>query len=147
MLMRAVIQRVSQASVRVEGKQIGQISHGLLVFLCVMQGDTLKTAEKMVSKIVNMRIFKDEKGRMNRALHDSDGDVLLISQFTLAADLRGGNRPGFSAAAPPETGQSMYKHCIDTFRAKGVLVQTGVFGANMEVSLVNDGPVTISVEI
>ncbi len=145
--MRAVIQRVSKASVRVEGNQIGQIGHGLLVFLCVMQGDTLKTAEKMVSKIINMRIFKDERGRMNRALHDSGGDVLLISQFTLAADLRGGNRPGFSAAAPAETGQSLYEYCIDTFRAKGVLVQTGVFGANMEVNLVNDGPVTISVEI
>jgi len=101
----------------------------------------------MMSKIVNMRIFKDERDRANRASQDSGGDVLLVSQFTLAADLRGGNRPGFSAAAPPETGQSMYEHCIGTFRAKGVLVQTGVFGANMEVSLVNDGPVTLSVEI
>ena len=102
--MRAVIQRVSQASVRVEGKQIGQIGHGLLVFLCVMQGDTLKTAEKMVSKIVNMRIFKDERDRANRASQDSGGDVLLVSQFTLAADLFSENRPAFSATAPAETG-------------------------------------------
>ena len=145
--MRVVIQRVSKASVAVDDDQIGQIGPGLLVFLCVMQGDTNEIAEKMVSKIINMRIFKDDQGRMNRALHDTKGEVLLISQFTLAADISKGNRPGFSAAASAELGNALYQYCIENFRTNCVDVTAGRFGANMEVGLINDGPVTISFEI
>lgn len=141
--MRALIQRVASASVTVEGNEIGRIGPGLLVLVCAMRGDDAQTAAKLAARTAQLRIFRDDQERMNRSLLDTDGSALVVSQFTLAADLRSGNRPGFSAAAAPEDGLMLYQHFADALQAQGVAVRTGAFGADMQVSLVNDGPVTI----
>lgn len=141
--MRALIQRVAQARVEVDGAVIGQTGPGLLILLCAMQGDTQAEAARLVSKITKLRIFKDDAGKMNRSLLDTGGGALVVSQFTLAADTSRGNRPGFSAAAPPSDGEALYLHVVDLLRAQGVASETGQFGADMDVHLVNDGPVTI----
>ena len=144
--MRALIQRVTQASVSVGGETIGEIDAGLLVLVCAMQGDSPAEADKLAAKISKLRIFKDEAGKMNRSILDTGGAALVISQFTLAADTSRGNRPGFSQAAPPDEGNQLYEHFCSALRALGPKVAQGAFGADMAVSLTNDGPVTIWVE-
>jgi len=144
--MRALVQRVSQASVSVEGRNIARIGPGILVLVCAMQGDGNAQGDALAAKIAKLRIFRDEEGRMNRSMLDVSGAALVISQFTLAADTRRGNRPGFSSAAPPEEGRKLYEHFADALCALGVTTQTGEFGADMAVSLINDGPVTIWLE-
>ena len=141
--MIAVLQRVSEASVRVEGAVIGQIDAGLLVLLCAEKGDTEAVADKMLAKMLKLRIFSDEAGKMNRSVQDVGGGLLVVSQFTLAADVAGGNRPSFTQAAAPEDGRRLYEHFVAQARAAHPLVQTGQFAADMKVSLVNDGPITI----
>ncbi|RJE81865.1 D-aminoacyl-tRNA deacylase [Paracoccus onubensis] len=141
--MRALVQRVSEASVEVEGQIIGRIGHGLLVLVCAMRGDDEVAAGKLAARVAKLRIFRDDEGRMNRSLADVAGGALVISQFTLAADTRSGNRPGFSSAAPPDTGERLYLHFAENLRKAGIPVQTGSFGADMKVRLLNDGPVTI----
>ena len=141
--MRALIQRVSQAKVEVAGDLIGQCGHGLLILVCAMQGDTEADADKLAVKIAKLRIFKDDADKMNRALLDVGGSALVVSQFTLAADTSRGNRPGFSTAAPPAEGERLYLHFSEALRGLGVPVETGQFGADMAVSLTNDGPVTL----
>ena len=141
--MRALVQRVSSASVTVDDETIGAISEGLLILVCAMSGDDHAIAEKLAAKVAKLRIFRDEEGRMNRALVDTDGGALVVSQFTLAADTSRGNRPGFSAAAPPEIGEPLVRHFADTLERLGINVAHGKFGADMRVALVNDGPVTI----
>ncbi|QXT38101.1 D-aminoacyl-tRNA deacylase [Gymnodinialimonas ceratoperidinii] len=144
--MRALLQRVSHARVEVDGAPVGETGPGLLILLCAMQGDTETEAEKLMAKISKLRIFKDDAGKMNRSLLDSGGSALVVSQFTLAADTARGNRPGFSAAAPPQEGEALYRHAAAHLRALGVETQTGEFGADMDVHLVNDGPVTIWID-
>ena len=142
--MRAVVQRVSEASVTVDGQVTGAIGRGFLVLVCAMAGDTQKEAEKLARKISALRIFRDDAGKMNLPLTAVHGSVLAVSQFTLAAQgMESGNRPGFSSAAPPSTGQQLYDHFCTVLRAEGLQVETGVFAADMKVALVNDGPVTI----
>jgi len=141
--MIAVLQRVSEASVRVDGAVIGEISAGLLVLLCAEKGDTEAVAEKMLAKMLKLRIFSDEAGKMNRSVQDVDGGLLVVSQFTLAADVAGGNRPSFTQAAAPEDGRRLYGYFLAQARAAHPVVQTGQFAADMKVSLVNDGPITI----
>ena len=141
--MIAVLQRVSEASVRVDGEVIGQIGTGLLVLLCAEKGDTEAVADKMLAKMLKLRIFSDEAGKMNRSVQDVGGGLLVVSQFTLAADVAGGNRPSFTQAAAPEDGRRLYEHFVAQARAAHPVVQTGQFAADMKVSLVNDGPITI----
>ena len=140
--MRAVLQRVSRASVTVDGAITGQIGAGLLILICAMEGDTEAQADQLAAKIAKMRIFKDDAGKMNLSVRDIGGAALVVSQFTLAADLRG-NRPGFSTAAKPDEGKRLYEYFSTRLRAEGVPVENGIFGADMDVSLNNDGPVTI----
>ena len=140
--MRALIQRTSGATVSVDGELVGEIGPGLVVFVCAMWGDTEAESEWLARKTVKLRIFRDEAGRMNRSVQDVDGSVLIVSQFTLAAETRG-NRPGFSTAAAPEEGERLYEHFKAQVREHGLSVSSGSFGAEMKVSLVNDGPVTI----
>jgi D-tyrosyl-tRNA(Tyr) deacylase len=140
--MRAVLQRVSQASVTIAGETVGRIDQGLLILVCAMAGDTTAEADRLAAKIAKLRIFKDMDGKMNLAVGDAGNAALIVSQFTLAADLRG-NRPGFSPAAPPDIGKPLYEHFCTRIGAAGISVQTGVFGADMDVMLHNDGPVTI----
>jgi len=144
--VRALIQRVSEAAVRVEGETLGEIGPGLLVLVCAMAGDTEANADKLAAKIARLRIFKDEAGKMNRALIDTGGAALVVSQFTLAADTSRGNRPGFSTAAAPAEGERLYEYFAGRLRAEGITIAQGRFGADMQVSLVNDGPVTIWME-
>ncbi|WP_425049618.1 D-aminoacyl-tRNA deacylase [Psychromarinibacter sp. S121] len=141
--MRALIQRVTGAAVRVEGAVIGEIGPGLLILICAMQGDTEAQADKLAAKIAKLRIFEDDAGKMNRSVLDTQGAALVVSQFTLAADTSRGNRPGFSTAAPPADGERLYEYFAAQVQAQGVPVATGRFGADMKVSLVNDGPITI----
>lgn len=141
--MRALIQRVSQAQVHVDGALIGSSDAGLLVLVCAMAGDTDASAAKLAAKISKLRIFSDDDGRMNLSLVDVAGSVLVVSQFTLAADTSSGNRPGFSAAAPPDEGERLYRAFVAQLRRLGITTSTGQFGADMQVSLTNDGPVTI----
>ena len=141
--MKAVLQRVREASVTVNGEVIGRIGAGLLVLLCAERGDTETQADKMLAKILKLRIFGDAEGKMNRSLQDVAGGLLVVSQFTLAADTSGGNRPGFSSAAAPADGQRLYDYFVAQARIAHAVVQTGQFGADMLVALVNDGPVTI----
>lgn len=145
-IMRAVIQRVTQSSVSVSGQIVGRIGPGLLVLLGVARQDSEKDADFLVEKIIHLRIFEDEAGRMNRSLVDISGQMLVVSQFTLLGDCRKGRRPSFVQAAPPETAELLYQYFVDRIREKRILVQTGKFRAMMEVSLVNDGPVTFIVE-
>lgn len=141
--MRALLQRVREARVTVAGRETGAIGPGLLVLICAMAGDTPAEAESMAARISKLRIFRDAEGRMNLSLAQTGGAVLVVSQFTLAADTARGNRPGFSAAAPPDEGKRLYTHVIDSLRALGLHVETGEFGADMDVALTNAGPVTI----
>ncbi|MEX0347283.1 MAG: D-aminoacyl-tRNA deacylase [Rhizobiaceae bacterium] len=143
--MRALIQRVSKASVTVDGDTTGQIGPGLLVLVCAMRADSDAQSEWLARKTANLRIFKDEDGRMNRSLIDTGGSALVVSQFTLAAETKG-NRPGFSTAAAPDEGNRLYQHFSDQLRGHGVPVENGVFGADMKIDLVNDGPVTIWID-
>ncbi len=140
--MRAVIQRVSEAKVEVGSQAIGQIGPGLLVYLGVAKEDGEKDAEFMADKLVNLRIFSDEAGKMNRSAIDIGGEILLISNFTLQGDCRKGRRPGFDAAGPPEMAEPLYEKVVTLIRQQGVGVGTGSFGAHMHVSSINDGPVT-----
>lgn len=144
--MRGLIQRVSTARVDIDGVCAGEIGEGLLILVCAMQGDAEANAETLARKVAALRIFRDEAGKMNRSLKDIGGSALVVSQFTLAADTSRGNRPGFSAAAPPERGEQLYEHFCTMLKNDGITVQTGRFGADMKVSLTNDGPVTISME-
>ncbi len=145
--MRALIQRVTRAGVTVDGEQIGRIGPGLLVLVCAMAGDGEAQAEQLAAKVAKLRIFRDQAGRMNRSVLDIGGSALVVSQFTLAADTSRGNRPGFSSAAPPAEGERLYRHFARQLAAQGVAVETGRFGADMAVELVNDGPVTIWMEV
>ncbi|MDE3123484.1 MAG: D-tyrosyl-tRNA(Tyr) deacylase [Paracoccaceae bacterium] len=145
--MRALLQRVSRASVSVDGALIGEIGAGLLILVCAMQGDGDDKPAQLAAKIGKLRIFKDDEGRMNRSLRDVGGAALVVSQFTLAADTSRGNRPGFSTAAPPDEGRRLYEAFAQAMRDEGFPVATGEFGADMAVSLVNDGPVTIWLEV
>ena len=150
--MIAVLQRVSSARVEVEGQTVGAIGPGLLVLVCAEQGDTQIEGDKMLAKILKLRIISDAKGKMNHSVQDMDGSgtaggLLIVSQFTLAADVTGGNRPSFTAAAAPEVGRRLYDAFVAAATSQHGLVQTGVFAADMQVSLVNDGPVTIPLRV
>ena len=141
--MRALLQRVTEASVTVEGEIIGEIGPGLLILVCAMPEDTEETAEKLALKISKLRLFKDEGGKMNLSLAQTGGAALVVSQFTLAADTSRGNRPGFSGAAKPDMAEALYAHFARSLTTLGIPVQTGRFGADMSVALVNDGPVAL----
>lgn len=141
--MRAVIQRVSGASVKVDGKPVGEISTGLVVLLGVGKGDSEESADLLLNKILNLRIFPDENGKMNRSLIEIGGEILVVSQFTLYADVRKGRRPSFTDAAEPETGNRLYQYFVSQCAKSPVKTATGLFQANMELSLTNTGPVTI----
>lgn len=144
--MRALVQRVSEAVVRVDGAVAGEIGPGLLILVCAMQGDDPARAEAMADKIARLRIFRDDAGKMNRSLRDTGGAALVVSQFTLAGDTSRGNRPGFSGAAAPDEGRTLYEHVANHLAASGISTARGVFGADMKVALVNDGPVTLWLE-
>ena len=141
--MIAVLQRVSEASVRVDGEVIGQIGAGLLVLLCAEKGDTKAVADKMLAKMLKLRIFGDGAGKMNLSVQDVAGGLLVVSQFTLAADVSSGTRPGFSGAAAPDDARSLYDHFVAQAQKDHPVVQTGRFAADMKVALTNDGPITI----
>ncbi len=144
--MLALLQRVKEAAVSVEGAQAGAIGKGLLVLLCAVSGDGEKDVDYLVRKIAQLRIFEDEYGKMNRSVAEAGGSVLVVSQFTLAASVRKGNRPSFENAESPERARMLYEDVVRRLRAAGLSVSTGVFGAMMDVSLVNAGPVTIIVD-
>ena len=141
--MIALLQRVAEARVDIAGQTVGRIDHGLLVLVCAEPDDTPAVGEKLLAKILKLRIFSDPAGKMNLSLQDVQGGLLVVSQFTLAADTRSGNRPGFTGAAPPAQGRALYDAFVAAARASHPVVQTGEFGADMRVHLVNDGPVTI----
>lgn len=145
--LKTVIQRVAEASVTVEGREISRIARGLLVLLGVEKEDAAGRAAALAKKISEMRIFEDDAGKMNRSVLDIGGEVLAVSQFTLCADTRKGRRPGFDPAAPPAQAEELYGKFVDALRARGLTVKEGLFGAHMRVSLVNDGPVTFTVNI
>ncbi|MFZ9374628.1 MAG: D-aminoacyl-tRNA deacylase, partial [Burkholderiaceae bacterium] len=150
--MLALVQRVSEARVRVDGEVIGEIGAGLLVLVCAERGDTEAQADKLLAKLLKLRIFSDEAGKMNRAVTDLDGrgthgGLLLVSQFTLAADTAGGNRPSFTNAAPPDEGRRLFDHFVASARAAHPIVQTGRFAAEMKVELINNGPITIPMQV
>jgi D-aminoacyl-tRNA deacylase len=145
--MKAVIQRVASARVDIGGQTAGAIEAGLLVLLCAERGDVDALADRMLAKILKLRIFSDEAGKMNRSLQDIGGGLLVVSQFTLAADVSGGNRPSFTQAAAPDEGRRLYDYFVAQARAAHPVVATGEFGADMQVHLVNDGPVTIPLQM
>ncbi len=145
--MRAVVQRVSRAQVTVDGRVTGRIGPGLMILVCAMQGDGDDRPAVLAAKIAKLRIFKDDAGKMNRSALDIGGAALVVSQFTLAADTSRGNRPGFSTAAPPAEGERLYLAFAEALRDLGIPVETGEFGGDMAVELVNDGPVTIWLEV
>ena len=150
--MKAVLQRVAQAHVVVAGETVGEIAQGLLVLVCAERGDSETQADKLLAKILKLRIFSDQDGKMNRSVQNLDGQgavggLLMVSQFTLAADVSGGNRPSFIGAAAPEEGRRLYDYFVAQARASHPQVETGRFAADMQVHLVNDGPVTISLRI
>ena len=144
--MRAVIQRIKESSVKVEGQIIGQTGLGLLVLLGVAQGDGPSEADYLTNKIINLRIFEDQNGKMNRSLLDAGGEMMVVSQFTLLADCRKGRRPSFVEAAEPKLATELYEYFVEQVRSRGINVATGRFGAMMDVALVNEGPVTILLE-
>ena len=145
--MKAVVQRVASARVDIAGQTVGAIDAGLLVLLCAERGDSEAQADKLLSKLLKLRIFGDEAGKMNRSVQDVAGGLLLVSQFTLAADTTGGNRPSFTGAAAPDEGRRLYDYFVAQARAAHPVVQTGEFAADMQVHLVNDGPVTIPLTV
>ena len=145
--MLALIQRVAQARVTAAGRETGAIAAGLLVLLCAERGDTEHEADTLLAKLLRLRIFSDAAGKMNRSVQDVAGGLLVVSQFTLAADTAGGNRPSFTQAAPPDEGRRLYDHFVAAARAAHSQVATGEFGADMQVALVNDGPVTIPLRV
>ncbi|MCS4510256.1 D-aminoacyl-tRNA deacylase [Xylophilus ampelinus] len=145
--MICLLQRVSEAEVRIGGEPVGRIGHGLLLLLCAERSDTDAEAERLLAKLLKLRIFPDADGKMNRSVQEVAGGLLVVSQFTLAADTSGGTRPGFSRAAPPAEGERLYDHFVARARALHPVVQTGRFGADMRVQLVNDGPVTIPLTV
>jgi len=142
-----LLQRVAWARVEVGGEPVGAIGPGLLVFVCAEPGDGETQVQRFVDKLLRLRIFGDDQGRMNRSVQDVAGALLIVSQFTLAADTRSGTRPGFSAAAPPEQGRALYEAVLDEARRRHAVVEAGRFGADMQVSLLNDGPVTIPLTV
>ena len=145
--MKALIQRVSAARVEIDGNVVGAIDAGLLVLVCAERGDTPALADRMLAKLLKLRIFADDAGKMNLSVQDVAGGLLLVSQFTLAADVSGGNRPSFTGAAAPDDGRRLYEHFVAQARAAHPVVACGVFAADMQVHLVNDGPVTIPIEM
>lgn len=145
--MKAVLQRVREARVDIAAETVGAIGAGLLVLLCAEHGDTDAVAERMLAKILKLRIFADDAGKMNRSVQDIGGGLLVVSQFTLAADVSGGNRPSFTQAAAPDEGRRLYELFVAQARAAHPVVATGVFAADMQVHLVNDGPVTIPLQM
>ena len=150
--MISVVQRVRRACVRVAGQTVGEIGQGLLVLVCAEQGDTEAQGDKLLAKLLKLRIFSDADGKMNRSVQDLDGagqhgGLLIVSQFTLAADTSGGNRPSFKAAAAPDEGRRLYDYFVAQARTAHPIVQTGIFAADMQVELVNDGPVTIPMRV
>lgn len=145
--MKAVLQRVAQARVEVAGQTVGQIGQGLLVLVCAERGDSEAEADKLLAKLLKLRIFGDDEGKMNRSVQDVEGGLLLVSQFTLAADTASGNRPSFKQAAAPDEGRRLYDYLVQQAQAAHARVQTGRFAADMQVHLVNDGPVTVPLRI
>ncbi|MCE4557140.1 D-aminoacyl-tRNA deacylase [Pelomonas cellulosilytica] len=145
--MIAVLQRVREARVEVAGEVVGAIGPGLLMLVCAEPSDSEATAEKLVAKVLKLRVFSDEAGKMNRSLQDIAGGLLIVSQFTLAADTSGGNRPSFTGAAPSEQGRRLYEHTLAFARRQHADVACGRFGADMQVHLINDGPVTIPMRL
>lgn len=145
--MKSLLQRVREARVEVEGRVVGAIERGWLVFVCAQPGDDEHTAARLLDRILRLRAFADDTGRMNRDVREVGGGLLIVSQFTLAADTTRGNRPGFSAAAPPDQARRLYEHLLDLARCAHPVVAAGVFGADMQVHLVNDGPVTIPLDV
>ena len=145
--MRALIQRVTSANVKVDGEIVGKIGKGFLVFLGIYEEDTEEKIEKLTKKIVNLRIFNDENDKMNLSIKDVKGEILLISQFTLCADTRKGNRPSFVSAKNPKDANMIYEKTIESIKNENIVVEKGVFGADMKVELLNDGPVTILLDI
>lgn len=145
--MKALLQRVRSARVDIAGHTVGAIDAGLLVLLCAERGDADALADRLLAKILKLRIFADDAGKMNRSLQDVGGGLLVVSQFTLAADVSGGNRPSFTQAAPPDEGRRLYAYFVARAREAHPVVATGEFGADMQVYLVNDGPVTIPLEM
>lgn len=145
--MIGLLQRVSEASVRVDGETVGAIQAGLMVLLCAEKGDTEREAEALLAKLLGYRVFSDDAGKMNRSITDTQGGLLLVPQFTLAADTRSGTRPSFSPAAAPEDGRRLFDHVVRRARERHGIVETGKFGADMKVSLVNDGPVTFWLQV
>lgn len=145
--MKALLQRVSQASVSIDGTEVARIDTGLLVLVGIEPDDNAQSLEKMLQKLLNYRVFADEQGRMNKSLTDIQGGLLLVSQFTLAADTRSGLRPGFSTAAAPAQAEALFEQLVQMAKQRYANVQTGQFGADMQVQLVNDGPVTFMLEV
>lgn len=145
--MRALLQRAAQARVDIAGETVGAIAAGLLVLLCAERGDDDALVDGMLGKILRLRVFPDEAGKMNRSVQDTAGGLLIVSQFTLAADVSGGNRPSFKGAAAPDEGRRLYELFVARARAAHPVVATGVFAADMQVHLVNDGPVTIPIQM
>lgn len=145
--MIALLQRVSRARVRVEGAVVGEIGHGLLLLVCAERGDGERQAEALLAKVLGYRVFADDAGKMNRSVRDVAGELLVVSQFTLAADTNSGTRPSFTPAADPETGRRLYDHFVARARIAMTQVATGVFGAKMQVELTNDGPVTFWLQV
>lgn len=141
--MRAVVQRVKEASCTVDGKKVGEIDKGIVLFLGIGQGDEEKDLNYLVEKVLGLRIFSDDEGKMNLSLEDIEGEILIISQFTLYGDVRKGKRPSFTRSSSPELGEKYYNKFIEEVRNMGVKAETGVFGADMDIELINDGPVTI----
>ena len=145
--MIGLLQRVTQASVVVDGETVGAIDAGLMVLICAERGDNVQQADALLTKLLAYRVFYDDAGKMNKSVADTAGGLLLVPQFTLAADTRSGTRPSFTPAAPPDEGRRLFEHFVRQARARHAIVQTGSFGAHMQVSLVNDGPVTFWLQV
>lgn len=144
--MKCLVQRVKEAEVKVSNDVVGKIEQGFLVLLGVKDGDTVKEADYLVKKLLNLRVFEDENGKMNLSIKDIKGELLIVSQFTLYADCKSGNRPSFIKAAKPNIAEPLYEYFCDECKKQNIHVEKGIFGANMQVSLLNDGPVTIMLE-
>lgn len=144
--MKALIQRVKQASVTIDGELYSSINNGMLVLLGVMKDDTIENAQKLAQKLIGLRIFEDEQGKMNKSIVDTNGEMLVVSQFTLCGDCKKGTRPSFDKSAPPEIAQKLYKDFVNIVKKEIPIVKTGEFRAMMDVALINDGPVTFMVE-